>query len=43
MRDKFGDTLAGIGSALAIDTASWKKLANGTYTAQMWTLPDRGW
>ncbi|KAF7925170.1 hypothetical protein BELL_0363g00060 [Botrytis elliptica] len=42
-RDKFGDTIGGIGSAIAIDTKSWEKLENGSYTGVLWALPDRGW
>lgn len=42
-RDKFGDTIGGIGSAIAMDTTTWTKLGNGSYTGVLWTLPDRGW
>lgn len=42
-RDKFGDTIGGIGSSIALDRTSWKKLKNGSYTGILWTLPDRGW
>jgi hypothetical protein len=42
-RDEFGDTLGGIGSALALDRSQWKKLPNGSYTGVLWGLPDRGW
>lgn len=42
-RDKFGDTIGGIGSAIALDRSQWKKLRNGSYTGVIWTLPDRGW
>ncbi|KAI9676548.1 MAG: hypothetical protein M1817_000707 [Caeruleum heppii] len=42
-RDKFGDTLGGIGSAIALDRSSWKKLGEGSYEGTIWTLPDRGW
>ncbi|ESZ91897.1 hypothetical protein SBOR_7727 [Sclerotinia borealis F-4128] len=42
-RDKFGDTIGGIGSVIAIDTATWTKLGNGSYKGVLWTLPDRGW
>lgn len=42
-RDEFGDTLGGIGSALALDRSQWKKLGNGSYTGVLWGLPDRGW
>jgi hypothetical protein len=42
-RDKYGDTIGGIGSAIAMDVSSWTKLGNGSYTGVLWTLPDRGW
>lgn len=42
-RDEFGDTIGGIGSALALDRSQWKKLDNGSYTGVLWGLPDRGW
>ncbi|KAI1111481.1 esterase-like activity of phytase-domain-containing protein [Nemania sp. NC0429] len=42
-RDKFGDTLGGIGSSLHIDQRAWKKHCNGSYTGILWGLPDRGW
>lgn len=41
--DKYGDTLGGYGSAIAIDRSSWKKLHNGSYTGLLWAIPDRGW
>lgn len=41
-RDKYGDSLGGYGSAIAIDRSTWKK-AGGSYTATLWALPDRGW
>lgn len=41
-RDKFGDTIGGIGSSAAIDRKSWKK-KGGSYTGILWGLPDRGW
>ncbi|KAF6220286.1 hypothetical protein HO133_003418 [Letharia lupina] len=41
--DKYGDTLGGYGSAIAIDRSSWKKLKNGSYTGLLWAIPDRGW
>lgn len=40
--DKFGDTLGGFGSSIAIDRKSWKKKKN-VYTGILWALPDRGW
>ena len=42
-RGEFGDTIGGIGSAIALDRSQWKKLANGSYTSVLWGLPDRGW
>ncbi|KAI4717773.1 outer membrane autotransporter [Aureobasidium sp. EXF-10727] len=47
-RDKFGDTLGGLGSSIAIDQKSWKKCGgngkNGdSYKGVLWALPDRGW
>ena len=42
-RDKFGDTIGGIGSAVAIDQRSWTQTGHGTYQGIIWTLPDRGW
>ncbi|KAH7030058.1 3-phytase [Macrophomina phaseolina] len=41
--DKYGDTLGGLGSSIAIENGSWKRSANGTYTGTLWALPDRGW
>ena len=42
-RDKFGDTLGGFGSSIALDSKTWTKHKNGSYTGILWTLPDRGW
>ncbi|KAI9862451.1 MAG: hypothetical protein M1813_004301 [Trichoglossum hirsutum] len=42
-RDKFGDTLGGIGSSVVIDQSSWERSADGTYKGVAWCLPDRGW
>lgn len=42
-RDKFGDTIGGIGSSIAMDLKTWTRLSNGSYTGVLWTLPDRGW
>lgn len=42
-RDKFGDTLGGIGSSIAIDQKSWKKMGKDGYQGTLWALPDRGW
>ncbi|KAI9732957.1 MAG: hypothetical protein M1818_007390 [Claussenomyces sp. TS43310] len=41
--DKFGDTVGGMGSSIAIDRQQWKKLDNGSYSGVLWALPDRGW
>ncbi|KAH3968204.1 hypothetical protein HBH64_072400 [Parastagonospora nodorum] len=43
-RDKYGDTLGGIGSAIALDqkSAKYKKKTN-TYEGTIYGLPDRGW
>ncbi|TKA65185.1 hypothetical protein B0A55_10750 [Friedmanniomyces simplex] len=42
-RDKFGDTIGGIGSSVAIDRSSWRKLSNGSYEGLLYAIPDRGW
>lgn len=42
-RDKYGDTIGGIGSAIAIDRQSWTKTGDGQYSGVLWALPDRGW
>ena len=42
-RDKFGDTIGGIGSAIAIPRTSWTKRPDGSYTGLLWATPDRGW
>jgi len=42
-RDKFGDTIGGIGSSAAIDRNSWRNTDNGSYTGVLYALPDRGW
>jgi len=41
-RDKFGDTIGGIGSAIAFEKKSWK-YKKGSYQGVVWGLPDRGW
>lgn len=43
-RDKYGDTLGGFGSAIALDQKSvkWDKKANA-YKGVIYGLPDRGW
>lgn len=42
-RDKFGDTLGGIGSSIALDRKAWKKTRRGSYEGILYGLPDRGW
>ncbi|KAJ7150764.1 esterase-like activity of phytase-domain-containing protein [Mycena filopes] len=37
-----GDTLGGIGSAIAIKFGSWQQLSNGSYTGTLVVQPDRG-
>ncbi|OJD17291.1 hypothetical protein AJ78_02625 [Emergomyces pasteurianus Ep9510] len=41
--DKYGDTMGGIGGALAVDQSSWHRRKDGTYEGIAWALPDRGW
>ncbi|KAH7356216.1 esterase-like activity of phytase-domain-containing protein [Pyrenochaeta sp. MPI-SDFR-AT-0127] len=45
VRDKFGDTIGGIGSAIALDKGSRKRSKDkkGTYSGILYGLPDRGW
>jgi len=42
-RDRLGDTLGGIGSAIALDRSQWKKKSDGSYSGVLYALPDRGW
>ncbi|MCJ1400637.1 hypothetical protein MMC11_003845 [Xylographa trunciseda] len=42
-RDKYGDTIGGIGSAIALDHNAWRKTSDVNYEGIIWTLPDRGW
>ena len=42
-RDKYGDTIGGIGSAIALDHNAWRKTSDVNYQGIIWTLPDRGW
>ncbi|ORY17849.1 outer membrane autotransporter [Clohesyomyces aquaticus] len=44
-RDKFGDTIGGVGSSIALDKKSWKKKEgkDEAYTGILYGLPDRGW
>jgi len=41
--DEFGDTIGGIGSAIALDRNSWMLEHDGSYSGILWALPDRGW
>ncbi|KAJ5161104.1 secreted protein [Penicillium capsulatum] len=41
--DKYGDTIGGIGSSIAIDQSSWHKGAQDDYQGTVYALPDRGW
>lgn len=41
--DKYGDTIGGIGSSIAIDQSSWRKTAQDGYAGTVYALPDRGW
>ncbi|EER25814.1 hypothetical protein CPC735_042580 [Coccidioides posadasii C735 delta SOWgp] len=41
--DKYGDTLGGIGSAIAVEQSSWQRKRDGSYEGIAWALPDRGW
>ena len=34
-RDKFGDTIGGIGSSIALDVRAWHKTSSGGYTGKM--------
>jgi hypothetical protein len=40
--DRFGDTIGGFGSAIALDKKSWKYI-KGSYQGVVYGLPDRGW
>lgn len=40
-RDKFGDTLGGIGSSIAIDQKTWKKIGPNAYQGILWALPGK--
>lgn len=42
-RDKFGETLGGLGSAIAFKRGSFKQGTNGTFTGTLITQPDRGY
>ncbi|KAL4901398.1 hypothetical protein BDW74DRAFT_170297 [Aspergillus multicolor] len=42
-RDKYGDTLAGLGSSAALEKGSWRKNNSTSYSGIFYLLPDRGW
>lgn len=42
-RDANGDTLGGLGSAMAFVPGSWRQQPDGSYTGQLVMVPDRGW
>ncbi|KAB8073693.1 hypothetical protein BDV29DRAFT_201697 [Aspergillus leporis] len=41
--DKYGDTLGGIGSSIAIEQGSWHQTSHDSYSGIVYVLPDRGW
>ena len=41
-RDKFGDTIGGIGSSASIDQSTWCREGD-VYKGVLYALPDRGW
>ena len=42
-RDKYGDTIGGIGSSIAIEQSSWRKKSRDIYSGTLYAIPDRGW
>jgi len=40
-RDRYGDTIGGIGSSAAIDKRTWFKWGNGSYTGILWAIPGQ--
>jgi len=42
-RDEFGDTMGGFGSAIAMDRSRWRKNHDGSYSGELYAIPDRGW
>ena len=42
-KESTGDTLGGIGSAIAFKRGTWTKKADGTYTGTLVARPDRGY
>ncbi|CBF83548.1 hypothetical protein AN3023.2 [Aspergillus nidulans FGSC A4] len=43
VRDKYGDTLAGLGSSAVLEKGSWHKKSSSSYSGIFYLLPDRGW
>lgn len=41
--DKYGDTIGGIGSSIAIEKSSWRKTSHDAYSGTLYAIPDRGW
>ncbi|XHG09616.1 hypothetical protein AWENTII_012663 [Aspergillus wentii] len=41
--DRYGDTLGGYGSSVAIDQSSWRQTGVDSYSGIVYGLPDRGW
>jgi hypothetical protein len=41
--DQFGDTMGGIGSAMAMDLQRWRQGRDGSYSGTLYMLPDKGW
>lgn len=41
--DVTGDTLGGLGSAMALKPGSWQKLTNGSFAGTLYVHPDRGY
>jgi len=42
-KDAFRETLGGFGSAMAFVPGTWRQDRDGTYSGQLWMVPDRGW
>lgn len=41
--DKYGDTIGGIGSSIAIEQSSWHQTSRDSYSGILYAVPDRGW
>ncbi|KAE8407208.1 esterase-like activity of phytase-domain-containing protein [Aspergillus pseudonomiae] len=41
--DKYGDTIGGIGSSIAMEPGSWRRTGRDSYSGTVYALPDRGW